>query len=107
MNLARRSLPNLGSGRISRLAITLLLGMTSPLAKSLSGKPGTSVRKLSALPHPAFTLAARTARPYSYQTEISLLGDEIDQDFGRLVPYLERACLRFCTPEVSRAPRTV
>src|SRR5690554_2045706 len=63
MNLARRSLPNLGSGRISRLATTLLLGMTSPLAKGLSGKPGTSVRSL--LRH-----LSRTARPYSYQTVI-------------------------------------
>jgi hypothetical protein len=27
--------------------------------------------------------------------------------FGRLVPYLERLLLRFTTPAVSRAPRTM
>src|SRR5690554_7579732 len=57
MNFARRSLPNLGSGMISGLAATLLLGMISPLLKGPSGKLET----------PAWG----GARPYSYQTDIN------------------------------------
>ena len=48
MNLASVVFPNFGSGKISRLATTLLLGMTAPFS---SGSPGT------------FTLV--TVRPYS------------------------------------------
>ena len=35
------------------------------------------------------------------------LRDILDSYFGRLVPYLERRCLRPSTPVVSRLPRTM
>src|SRR5690606_14050049 len=71
MNLARVTLPNLGSGSTSRLAATRLLGML--LHSSLQGYPGTG--------------GSSPARPYSVLTETA---NQLLAAFGRLAPYLER-----------------
>src|SRR6476620_630503 len=101
MNLASSTLPNLGSGRISRLGTSRRRGIFSPLqllqlAFPLRGPEG----------HPTFaysTHAGHSAPRVTTLTQPARL-DSTDKlrnyqaFFGRLAPYLERDCLRSFTP---------
>src|SRR5690606_39723695 len=43
----------------------------------------------------------------AFSVSVRRAGKGLDQPFGRLAPYLERACLRLATPAASSEPRTV
>src|SRR5690606_37320285 len=107
MNLASSTLPNLGSGRISRLGtsrrrgifdflVTVQLSRLSAATAPISRGPLTCLGDM-----PGLHDSGRRAAGYC---EFGYCGDYC---LGRLAPYLERACLRSLTPWRSREPRTM
>ena len=92
INFANVTLPNFGSGSISRLATIRLLGMLYTLS---SGDPNTNLQQMRGQQRFGLT----------YIVNVVTLSELVY--LGRLEPYLERPLRRLATPEVSKLPRTV
>src|SRR6476661_2110640 len=93
-NLATSTLPNLGSGRISRFGTSRRRGIGIPFDLQLS-------RRLifSACPRMAI-LTIHLLDPFGADSDPPCGGIHIDYFFAalaRLAPYFERACLRSLT----------
>src|ERR1700682_4857439 len=92
-NFATSPLEYFGSGRISRLGISLRRGINY----SVSGESENLLSPGSCLPtNPRQSRRIRRRKINQHQAA-----------FGFLAPYFERLCLRSFTPAVSRAPRTM
>src|SRR6476620_10479989 len=103
-NLATSTLPNFGSGRISRLGTSRRRGISIPFDLQLSCSAIFAARPRPAMQtdHLLDPLGADTC-----STGLRRKFDYFLPDLARLAPYFERACLRSLTPWVSSAPRTM
>src|SRR3990167_6941949 len=109
MNLESSTLPNLGSGRITRLGTSRRRGIFSPHICSVGTFSGTARAILNSHlldPHGRFRVVGLGARSTS-QAEAAPQFPKNQAFLGRLAPYLERDCLRSFTPCRSSEPRTM
>src|SRR5574337_606475 len=109
MNLDSSTLPNFGSGRISRLGTSRRRGIFH-LYFCFSWRHfrhRESHTQLS-LTRPAHTMCVEGHYAASSRHATTSTRNTPDYlAFGRLAPYLERACLRSLTPCRSSEPRTM
>src|SRR5574343_581512 len=113
MNLDSSTLPNLGSGRISRLGTSRRRGIFYLYLASVGTVSGTAraiqdSHLLDPRRTPAFGVTTLDSAPRGEQHRmIQTDKSRAYLALGFFAPYLERACLRSFTPCKSSEPRTM
>src|SRR5690606_28345392 len=103
-NLATSTLPNFGSGRISRFGTSRRRGISIPFCLQLSPLH-VALANGHRTTHLLDPIRGRLDSAWPRTTRRTL--NYFFAALARLAPYLERACLRSLTPWVSSAPRTM